>query len=188
MGEQKKMRTTLIINCSPRVNGDSAALIAELRKHLHGDVIELSAFRSNIAPCVDCRLCQNNGVCAVKDDMDIIYGEEYDNVVLATPIYFSMLPGAALSLISRFQPLHAARRLGLPFMSKIKKAGLILVAGGSGNEGGAERSIGLFFRMFNAIGYDEHRVVSLITDTLPAKDDKAALATTRDLALWLNTD
>ena len=48
---------TLIINGSPRVNGNTAALIAELKKHISGEVIELSAFRSDIAPCTDCRAC-----------------------------------------------------------------------------------------------------------------------------------
>ena len=48
---------TLILNGSPRPNGNTVALINELKKHLEGEVIELSAFRSNIAPCVDCRGC-----------------------------------------------------------------------------------------------------------------------------------
>ena len=182
------MKKTLIINGSPRINGDSAALISELRRHLEGAVIELSAFRSDIAPCMDCRRCWDSAVCAVRDDMDIIYADDYDNVVLAAPVYFSMLPGAVISLVSRFQPQHCAFRLGLPFMSRQKKAGLLLVSGGSGNEAGVERQVGLFFKLFNASGFEEHRAVSLNTDTLPAKDDQAALDAVADLALWLNSD
>ena len=52
------MKKTIIINGSPRVNGNTAFLIAELKKHLEGEVIEISAFRSGIAPCVDCRACK----------------------------------------------------------------------------------------------------------------------------------
>ena len=118
--------------------------------------------------------------------MDLVYADDFDNVVLAAPVYFSMLPGAVLSLASRFQPQHAALRLGLPFMPRDKKAGLLLVAGGSGNEALADRYVGLLFKLINAKGFEEHRAVSLKTDTLPAKDDEAALAATRDLALWLN--
>ena len=51
------MKKTLIINGSPRPKGDTAALIAELKRNLKGEVVELSAFRSKIAPCVDCRSC-----------------------------------------------------------------------------------------------------------------------------------
>ena len=35
---------TLLINGSPRPCGNTAALIRELKSHLHGDIIEISAF------------------------------------------------------------------------------------------------------------------------------------------------
>ena len=99
---------TLIINGSPRPSGNTVALIEELKKHLEGEVIELSAFRSRIAPCVDCRGCWETARCVVRDEMDVIYGDDFDNVVIASPVYFSTLPGKMLSLISRMQPWHAA--------------------------------------------------------------------------------
>ena len=62
---------TLIINGSPREHGNTTVLLEELRRHLKGDIIELSAFRSDIAPCVDCRACWSTAKCAVEDEMKI---------------------------------------------------------------------------------------------------------------------
>jgi len=181
------MKKTLIINGSPRADGNTAALIAELRKSLDGEVVELSAFRSNIAPCTDCRGCWQDAKCVVHDDMSIIYDDDFDNVVLAAPVYYCTLPGQVLSLMSRFQPQHAATYfLKKPTVLKEKKAGLILTAGGKGNEDGAEHHIWVMFKMMNARGYDGHRVSSLNTDEVFAGNDAAALEQAKSLASWLN--
>lgn len=183
------MKRTLIINGSPRPNGNTAALINVLRQNLTGEVRELSAFRADIAPCVDCRKCWETGVCAVEDDMSVIYEDGFDNVVLATPVYYCTLPGQVLSLMSRFQPQHAAEFfLKKPLVIRPKKAGLILTAGGKGNESDAEHHIWVMFKMLNARGYSAHRAESLKTDAIPAGEDKAALKMTRDLARWLNEE
>ena len=181
------MGKTLIINCSPRLEGDTSALVSEMRKYLEGEAIEISAFRSKIAPCIDCRRCHETAVCVVDDDMKIIYSDDYDNVILASPVYFGTLPGQALNLMSRFQPQHvAAFFLKKPIVLKPKKAGLILVAGGKGNEASAEHHIRVMFMMLNAHGYDKHKAVSLNTDILQAKNDVDALSGAVDLAHWLN--
>ena len=183
------MRKTLIVNGSPRVNGDTAALVAELRRHLTGEVVEISAYRSNIAPCVDCRGCAKTAKCVVRDDMDLIYADDYDNVVLASPVYFMTLPGQVLNLMSRFQPQHAAMYfLNQPLSLRPNKGGLIHTAGGKGNEHGVAHHVKVFFRMFGAAGYEEHTVKSVKTDTLPAKDDAAAMEGVRKLAAWLNEE
>ena len=181
------MKKTLIINGSPRVDGNCVALIKELRKHLQGDITEISAFWSDIAPCVDCRGCWETARCIVDDEMSVIYNDDFDNAVLATPVYFISLPGPVLGLLSRFQPQHAAEFfLKKPLEIRPKKAGLILTSGGKGNEAGANHHIFVMFKMLNASGYEEHFVKSLNTDTIPAKEDKAALEDARKLAQWFN--
>ena len=181
------MKKTLIINGSPRPNGNTVTLIEEMKKHLDGEIAVLSAFRSDISPCVDCRRCWENAICAVKDDMSMIYDDDFDNVVLATPVYFCSLPGQILNILSRFQPQHAAIYfIKKPLVLRPKKAGLILTAGGKGNEAGAEHQIRVLFMMLNARGYADHKVMSLKTDTLPADKDMIALTAAGDLARWLN--
>lgn len=178
---------TLIVNGSPRPNGNTAALLEELKKHLEGEVIELSAFRSNIAPCVDCRGCWKTARCVVRDEMDVIYGDDFDNVVVASPVYFSTLPGAMLSLMSRMQPWHAAMFfINKPLVQRRKKSSAILTAGGKGNQEKAYHHLGAFFKMLNAHGFREHVVCSPSTDTIPAWEDEKALADVRKLAQWLN--
>jgi len=66
------IKKTLIINGSPRVDGDCATLIRELKKNLQGDIVEVSAFRSNIAPCVDCRGCHETARCVINDEMQVM--------------------------------------------------------------------------------------------------------------------
>ena len=181
------VKKTLIINGSPRVDGDCATLLRELKKNLHGDIVVVSAFRSNIAPCIDCRGCHKTARCVIRDEMDIIYDDDFDNVVLATPVYFMSLPGPVLSLMSRFQPQHAAEYfLKKPLKIRPKKAGLILTAGGKGNEAGADHHIFVMFKMLNGRGYEDHSAKSLNTDTIPAKDDEAALEDARKMAIWMN--
>ena len=181
------MKKTLIVNGSPRTNGNTVTLLKEMRKELEGDIVEISAYRSNIAPCNDCRNCWATAKCSVYDEMSIIYDDDYDNVVLATPIYFMTLPGPVLSLMSRFQPWHAAMYfIKKPLVQRPKKAGLILTAGGKGNEAGAEHHIRVMFMLMNASGYEDHMVTSLKTDTIPASDDAKALDDARALAWWLN--
>ena len=180
-------RKTLILNGSPRPDGNTAALIAHLRRHLDGEVVELSAFRSNIAPCVDCRGCWKDAKCKVHDEMQVIYDDDFDNIVIASPVYFGTLPGAVLSVMSRLQPWHAATYfLKNPLQLRPKKSAAILTAGGKGNQANANHHLRAFFRMVNAEGFGEHTVCSPNTDTIPAAEDTAALEGVAELARWLN--
>jgi len=178
---------TLIINGSPRLNGDTAALIRQLKRHLHGEIIEISAYRDKIAPCVDCRACRSVRGCVVDDDMRVIYADDYDNVVAAFPVYYSNLPGPLISLLSRFQPQHnALHYLGDPIEMRLKKGAILAVAGGKGNVDGSMRLARILMKCLNAADFEEHTVVSQNTDTIPAADDAAAMKGVRDIAKWLN--
>ena len=181
------MKKTLIINGSPRPNGNTVALITELKKYLEGEVIELSTFRSNIAPCIDCRGCWETAKCVVKDEMQVIYDDDFDNVVIASPVYFGTMPGQVLNVMSRMQPWHAATFfIKKPLVQRRKKAAAILTAGGKHNEEKAYHHLHAFFKLLNAHDFEEHVVKSADTDTVPAAEDEKALAGVRELAQWLN--
>ncbi|MBQ8662830.1 MAG: flavodoxin family protein [Eubacterium sp.] len=181
------MKKTLIINGSPRKKGDTATLIAELKKHLTGEVVEISAYRSNIRPCVDCRQCQKTNMCVVRDDMDLIYADDFDAVVMAYPVYYATAPGPIWSLLSRFQCYHEYLKTSKFPPVREKKAGLILVAGGSGNEMKATPAAYISCKMMNAHGLDEHMVISSKTDEVPAREDQETLAQLKELAAWLES-
>ena len=179
---------TLIINGSPRRDGNTAFLIQTLKAHLQGEVVELSAFYSNIAPCVDCRGCWQTARCVVQDEMQVIYDDDFDNVVVAAPVYYGTLPGSVLSLMSRLQPWHAATFfLKQPLAQKPKKSAAILTAGGKGNEERAFHHLRALFKMLNARGFESHCACSGNTDTVPAQEDPTAIAQVKELAQWLNS-
>lgn len=178
---------TLIINGSPRKNGDTVSFVNELKKYLPGEIIEISAYRDNIHPCVDCRRCWVDGVCCIKDDMEIIYNGDYDNVVLASPIYLSGFPGPFINLANRFQVYYAARKFAKkPIEVSPKKGVLILVGAGGGRP---DRAIELTKWMFKKLGadYDEDFVVlSLNTDQVPAVEDEEAIKRIRRIGCNLS--
>ena len=102
---------TLILNGSPRPDGDVSALIAALRGSLSGEVMELAP--EGISGCTDCRCCWRQAGCAIEDGMQAVYPfyEACDNLVLASPVWFSTLSGPLLNLAGRLaQPYFAARR------------------------------------------------------------------------------
>ena len=119
--------------------------------------------------------------------MRIIYEDDFDNVVIASPVYFSTVPGAMLGVISRMQPWHAATFfLNKPPKLRPKKSAAVLTAGGKGNAGNARHHLSAFFRMVGAEGFEEHTVCSPNTDTIPAWEDEAAVQGVREIAEWLN--
>jgi len=46
---------TLIINGSPRKNGDSMSIANEMIKYLEGEIKVVQTYYDNISPCLDCR-------------------------------------------------------------------------------------------------------------------------------------
>ena len=168
---------TLIFNGSPKKNGDTAAMIDELMRHLTGEVRVISC-RDNIAPCIDCRFCRSHPGCAVKDDMQSVYEylTECDNVVLASPVWFSSLSGPALNLTSRLQTYFSARRFRGETVERKPRKGLILLTGGNaGTEVHPVESARMILRLCGAVKEEISVVTSMNTDALPAKDDLCAL-------------
>ena len=166
----------LIINGSPRKGGDTASLIDVLKHSLKGSISEISAYYSNISPCVDCRACWQQKGCVIQDDVAEIYSDDFDVVVIASPIYVSGLPGPLVSLASRFQAHYAAKRfLKNEISTKKKTAALLLVGGGDGTPTHAINLAKWMFKYMNADLNDESIVLLLNTDEVPAANDAEAL-------------
>ena len=179
---------TLILNGSPRPAGDTVSLIRHLTGLLEGEYKVVDAYRSNISPCLDCRYCWKNPGCAIKDEMQEVYGyiEECDNVVIASPIYFSELTGKMLDLASRLQTYFCAQ-----FFRKEKSAirpkrgAVILVGGGDGRiEKPYETACVLLHHMNCRDIFDV--VSSFNTNVIPAIEDEKAVEGVRRIAEFLN--
>ena len=179
---------TLIFNGSAKKNGDTVALIRELSAHLDGEGRVISCY-DNIAPCNDCRYCWSHEGCAVQDGMQEIYAylAACDNVVLASPIWFSSLSGPLLSLASRLQTLYMARRFRNASTADKLKNGVILMVGAEPKTAAIPTQTALAIMKFmNVDRAGVAKIYSLDTDNLSAKDDAAALAACREVAERLN--
>lgn len=169
---------TLIINGSPRVNGDTASLLDIIRKNIAGECRVLNAYGSNISPCVDCRYCWEKEGCAIQDEMQEIYDyiQECDNILIASPIYFSELTGRVLDVGSRLQTYFCAEYFrGEKPILKPKKGAVLLVGGGDGHMEKAYETACVLLHHMNC--HDVHEIVfSHNTNVTPAIEDEQALA------------
>ena len=181
---------TLILNGSPRVHGDTVSLINRLTESLKGEYRIVDAYRSNISPCQDCRYCWKNPGCAIKDEMTEIYSyiEDCDNIVIASPIYFSELTGKMLDLGSRLQTYYCGRLFRKEEMSIIpKKGAVILVGGGDGRPEKAYETACILMHHMNCYNINEV-VCSSNTNVVPAVQDKEALEGIDRIAEFFNAE
>ncbi|MBQ8514814.1 MAG: flavodoxin family protein [Ruminococcus sp.] len=179
---------TLILNGSPRKNGDTAAMIAHLQAQLRGETKIIRAYDGKIAPCTDCRACKIKKGCVISDGMQAVYAylEECDHVVIASPIYFSELSGALLSVASRLQTYFSARffRKEEPALSR-KKGAVLLAGGGTGDPVRAYTTASELLHYMNV-----QEIYPLIcshnTDRIPACKDEAVLKQIGRAAAFFN--
>lgn len=105
----------LVLNGSPRVNGNTETLIDAFIKGAQeaGNTVDRCNIRQmNIHPCIGC-LCGGKNLqspCVQKDDMDRIYPlfEAADIVLFASPLYFWGFSAQLKMVIDRlFAPMEA---------------------------------------------------------------------------------
>jgi len=58
---------TLILNGSPRTNGDTSSLIDIFTEKIGSEYKIVDAYRCNISPFIDCRYCWENSGCVIDD-------------------------------------------------------------------------------------------------------------------------
>ena len=98
----------LILQASPRANGNTAWMAEEYRKAAEAaghEVTLVNVSRKKIAGCLACEYChgKGNGACIQKDDMQEIYPlmAEAEALVLAAPIYYFTLNAQIQAPIQR---------------------------------------------------------------------------------------
>lgn len=179
------MAKTLIINGSPRKSGDTMSLICELKTHLSGELKIINTYYDQISPCFDCRYCYTHNKCSIDDEMQNIYEwiKEADNIIIASPIYFSQLTGSLLNFASRLQFLYVSRcfRKDNKYHLNSKNGVIMLVGGGDGSPELAKKTASILLHQMGAevVGY----ICSLSTNHIPARNDKEATLKIREIAL-----
>lgn len=123
---------TLILFGAAREKGHTRAMVDLFLENLEGEKEIIDAYRTDVAPCKDCRFCWHKKGCSIKDGMQDIYKkiEEADNIVLASPMYFHSISGRLKALIDRLQVYWAGHvRKDMP--THFTKKGAILMVGGA---------------------------------------------------------
>ncbi len=126
----------LVLNGSPRPDGNTAAMINAYRKGAESAGHSVSVFdvcRMDIRGCLACEYCHSKAfrTCVQQDDMQRIYPvlDEADMIVLASPVYYHGFSGQLQCAINR---IYAP---GYP--KKLRKAALLLSSGSKGVYDGA---------------------------------------------------
>lgn len=179
---------TLILNGSPHPDGDTAKLLSHCTAALKGEYRIIHAYTADIAPCIDCRVCQKQLGCVIEDEMQQVYAylSDCDNVLIASPVYFAQPTGKLLDVCSRLQMLFCARLFqNTRLIQKPKRGGVILVGGGNG---ALDRAYDTAKILLHEMGCDRiHPLVSSHnTDRVPAGEDSAACQGARELAMFFN--
>jgi multimeric flavodoxin WrbA len=165
---------TLILNGSPHKNGDTAYIINKLKEQIEGEFIEINAYFDDIEPCNDCRYCWKNEGCAKSDNMNIIYNNDYDNVIVASPIYMSNITPPLFSILTRLNWYWSNKYfLGIEKKVKGKHGIVVLTGGGDGAPTCALEMCRIILKYLNA-KYDIEKdyIFSLKTNTIPANKDE----------------
>lgn len=121
----------LMLNGSPRVNGNTLIALKEMEAVFHAEGIETEIIQvgnKNIRGCLACNKCAELGHCVIKDEVNEI-AEKFaasDGLVVGTPVYYSSANATLVALLHRmFYSAHfdttmkvgtaiaAARRGGL---------------------------------------------------------------------------
>lgn len=180
----------LVLFGSPRRAGDTAFLLKMLLESLDGEHLIVDCYNEDISPCIDCRACRQSDKCAINDGMQKVYeyAEKCDNLVIATPLYFSQPTGRLLDVCSRAQLYFSQRRfrVNTPRLN-IRKGGVILT-GGSCNDIGAQRAFETLKDVFLMFGVKDiaKPVCCLDTDNTPAAENTAAEDEIKRLANFFN--
>ena len=96
----------LIINGSPRVNGNSARLVDEMMNIFKEDNIEVTNYQVGakaIRGCMACGYCYEHHECVFKDDVNELAKlfKEADGLIILSPVYYGSANGSLISLLDR---------------------------------------------------------------------------------------
>ena len=116
----------LIINGSPRAEGNTTLALNELEKIFHDSGVETETIRVGHKPvrgCIACGHCYKNGKCVFDDGVNEAAAvlKDCDGLVIASPVYYGSANGALVAFLDRL--FYSA-----PFDMTMKVGACVVVA------------------------------------------------------------
>ena len=150
------MPKILILNGSPRRNGNTATLVAQVAEGARERGAEVESFYlhgMDIQPCDACDACQENADldCIIDDDMQLLYPKlrAADAIVYASPVYWFTLSAQIKLFMDRCYGMVADGVYALAG----KRIGIVLVYGGEDPfDSGAINALRTYQDAFGYIG------------------------------------
>ena len=96
----------LIINGSPRVNGNTSVAVREMEKVFAEEGVETEVAQvgnKDIRGCIACGYCRENGKCVFNDVVNELAPkfEEADGLVVASPVYYASANATLIACLTR---------------------------------------------------------------------------------------
>ncbi|MBR2790302.1 MAG: flavodoxin family protein [Eggerthellaceae bacterium] len=96
----------LILNGSPRFNGNTTIACNELAKVFAEEGIEAETIQvgiKNLRGCIACGRCKDSGSCIINDGLNEITAKfkEADGLVVASPVYFASANATLVACLDR---------------------------------------------------------------------------------------
>lgn len=111
------MAKVLIINGSPRVNGNTSIAVREMANVFQENGVEVKTVQignKDIRGCIACGRCYETGKCAFDDVVNelALEFEEADGLVVASPVYYASANATLIACLDRlFYSTHFDKRM-----------------------------------------------------------------------------
>lgn len=170
----------LILNGSPRINGNTTVAVNEMIKVFEAESIEVEHIHvgmKDVRSCIACGQCGQTGKCAFDDVVNEIAPkfEEADGLVIASPVYYAAANPTLTALLTRlFYSAH---------FDKTMKVGAAVACARRGGTTAALDELNKFFTISNMpVAPSSYWNIIHGRDQGEASQDEEGLHTMRTLA------
>ena len=104
--QEELIMKVLILNGSPKENGNTAAALTEMAKIFAAEGIETETVRVGhleVRGCISCASCYKTGRCVMDDIVNELAEklQEADGLVVGSPVYYASANGTLVSVLDR---------------------------------------------------------------------------------------